>query len=87
MKIQTHMVFLGTNPFDDEKPALESKRRLLNTRPGAVIQVNNGLYEVLRMRQKTTVKDGVELTMQFIYVKPTSKTNIYQKIQKVFQTN
>lgn len=82
-KISTHMVMLGNDELEPEKQTLESKTGLLQVKQGHVLQIKKRLYRVDRTRQKTTVKDGISLTMQFIYVTETTPDSVLSKIRDI----
>lgn len=75
-----HMIFLGIDETDPDKPILESKSGLLQIKPGEIIKIKDKLYQVKTMRQKTKTEGDVSLTMQFINVIPISAQKILNQI-------
>lgn len=84
--IKVHMVLLGDDSLEPDKSALESKTGLLDVDPGQVLKINGRTYQVLRTRAKTKRQDGIELTMQFVYVEPISAQRLMTKIRDNFLT-
>ena len=84
-EISTHMILLGDDPMDFEKPTLESKTGILDIKENNIIQIKHKLYEVTRTRTTTKVQSGIKLNMQFIYVQPISTQRLLTKIRDTFQ--
>lgn len=79
--IKTHMVFLGTDMTDPDKPILESKTGRLDVQENNILKIKNALYQVRRVRTKTKKQSDISLTMQFIYVMPISQQAVLAKIK------
>lgn len=81
--IKTHIVFLGDDKHDAEKPILESKGGLLDVQQNSILKINKKLYEITRMRQNTKTSGEIKLTMQFIYVQPLPADGIIAKLNHI----
>lgn len=86
-EISTHLILLDSeNEFDPEGQALESKCGLLDVNTGDALKINGRLYQARRVRTNTKTKDGISLTMQFIYVAPLSQQALLTRVRDAFNT-